>query len=74
MEVQAMKMISQRMILGSEAINIAARATDRYHAQPVSVVSGPGKQSVPQPYDQFRDLESARLMEERYGIKEEGLF
>ncbi len=69
-----MEMISQRMIFGSEAFNIAARATDRYHAQPAGGVSGPGKQSVPQPYDPLMDLESARLMEERYGIKEEGLF
>ena len=69
-----MKMISQRMILGSEAINIAARATDRYHAQTARGVSGPGKQLVPQPYDQFSDLELARLMEERYGIRDEGLF
>ena len=74
MEVQAMKMISQQMILGSKAFNITARATDSYHAQPASTVSGPGKQSIPQPCDPFRDLESTRLMEERYGIKEEGLF
>ena len=57
-----MKMISQRMILESEAFNIAARATDRYHAQSASGVSGPGKQSVSQPDDLFMDLESARLM------------
>ena len=69
-----MKMISQRMIFGSEAFKIAARATDRYHAQPAGAVSGPGKQSVSQPDDLFMDLESARLMEERYGIREEGLF
>lgn len=69
-----MKMIPQRMILGSEAFNIAARATDRYHAQPVSGVFGPVKQSVPQPDDLLMDLESARLMEERYCIREEGLF
>lgn len=74
MEVQAMKMISQRMILGSKSFNIATSGTDRYHTQTVSGVSGPGNQSDPQPYDQFRDIESARLMEERYGIKEEGLF
>lgn len=71
---QTMKMISQRMILGSEAINIAAGVTDRYRAQATGGVSGPGKQYVPQPHDQFRDIESVRLMEERYGIKEEGLF
>lgn len=69
-----MKTISQRMIFGSEAFTIAARATDRYHAQATGGVSGPGKQYIPQPYDQFRDLESVRLMEERYGIREEGLF
>ncbi len=68
------EMISQRMILGSEAINIAARATDEFHAQPAGEVSGPGKQSVPQPYDPLMDLESTRLMEERYGINEEGFF
>jgi hypothetical protein len=74
MEVQTMKMISQRMILGSEAINIAARTTDRCHVQPAGGVSAPGKQSVPQPYDQLIDIESVRLMEERYCIREEGLF
>jgi hypothetical protein len=74
MEVQAMKMISQRMIFGSEAFNIAAGATDRYHVQPAGGVSGPGKQSVSQPDDLLMDLESARLMEERYCIREEGLF
>jgi hypothetical protein len=74
MEVQAMKMISQRMILGSKAFNIATRAIDRYHVQPAGGVSAPGKQSVPQPYDQLIDLESVRLMEERYCIREEGLF
>ena len=74
MEVQAMKMILQRMILGSEAFKIAARATDRYHVQPAGGVSDPGKQSVPQPDDLLMDLESARLMEERYCIREEGLF
>jgi len=74
MEVQAMKTISQQVIFGGEVFNIAASDTDRYHAQPFRWVSGPGKQSVPQQYDQFRDLESVRVMEERYGIKEEGLF
>ena len=69
-----MEMISQRMIFGSEAFNIAARATDGSHAQPAGGVSGPGKQSVPQPYDPLMDFESTRLMEERYGIREEGLF
>jgi hypothetical protein len=74
MEVQTMEMISQRMIFGSEAFNITAPATDGSHAQPAGGVSGPGKQSVPQPYDPLMDLESTRLMEERYGIREEGLF
>lgn len=69
-----MKMISQRMIFGSEAFKIAARAADRCHVQPAGGVSGPGKQSVQRPYDQLTDLESVRLMEERYGIREEGLF
>jgi len=69
-----MEMISQRMIFGSEAFNIAARATDGSHSQPKSGFSGPGKQSVPQPYDPLMDLESTLLMEERYGIREEGLF
>ena len=62
------------MISESEAFNIAARATDRYHTQTTGRVSGPGKQPVPQPYDPLMDLESTRLMEERYGIREEGLF
>ncbi len=74
MEVKAMKTISQRMIFGSESFKIAARATDRCYAQPASGISCPVKQSVLQPYDPFIDLESARLMEERYGIREEGLF
>jgi hypothetical protein len=74
MEVQAMKTISQRMIFGSEAFKIAARATDRYHVQPASGILGPVMQSVPQPYDPFMDTELARLMEERYGIREEALF
>ena len=69
-----MEMNSQRMIFGSGAINTDARATDRCRAQPAGGVSGPGKQSVPQPYDPLTDLESTRLMEERYGIREEGLF
>lgn len=69
-----MKMISQRMISKSEAFNIATRATDGCHAQLAIGVLGQGKQPVPQPYDQLMDLESARLMEERYCIREEGLF
>ena len=69
-----MKMVSQRMIFGSEAFNIAARAADRYRAQPAGGVSDPGIQFVPQSYDPLTDLESTRLMEERYGIREEGLF
>jgi hypothetical protein len=74
MEVRVMKIISRRMPLGRETNNIVTRSTERYRVQPASEVLDPGKQSVPHPYDQFRDLESARLMEERYGIKEEGLF
>ena len=69
-----MKTISQRMLFGSEAFTIAARATDRYHIQPASRPSGSGKQSVSQSYDRVMELESVRLMEERYGIREEGLF
>ena len=69
-----MEMNSQRMIFGSKAFNIDARATDGCRAQPAGRVSGPGKQSVPQPYGPLMDLESTRLMEERYGIREEGLF
>ena len=69
-----MEMNSQRMIFGSEAFNITARATGGFHAQLAGGVSGPGKQSVPQSYDPLMDLESTRLMEERYGIREEGLF
>jgi hypothetical protein len=74
MEVQTMEMNSQRMIFGSEAFNINARATDGCRAQPAGGVSGPGKQSVLQTYDPLMDFESTRLMEERYGIREEGLF
>jgi hypothetical protein len=74
MEVQTMEMNSQRTIFGSETFNIDARAIDGCRAQPASGVSGPGKQSVPQPYDPLMDLESTRLMEERYGIREEGIF
>ena len=69
-----MEMISQRMIFGREAFNIATRATDWCHAKLAGAVSGPKKQSAPQPYDSLMDLESARLMEERYCIREEGLF
>jgi hypothetical protein len=74
MEVQAMKMISQWMILGGKAFKSAAHATDKYHAQFAGGHSGPGTQSFPKQYDQFGDLESVLVMEERYGIKEEGLF
>jgi hypothetical protein len=74
MEVKVMKMISQQMILESEVFNIAVRATDRYHAQTAGGGACPGKQPVRQPYDPLTDLESVRLMEERYGIREEGLF
>ena len=70
-----MKMISKQMIVGGgEAFNIVTCATSGYRTQLASGVSVPAKKSVPQPYDRFGDLESARLMEERYGIKEEGLF
>jgi hypothetical protein len=54
--------------------NIAGRTTDGFHAQPAGGISGPGKQSIPQPYGPLMDLESTRMMEERYGIGEEGLF
>jgi hypothetical protein len=69
-----MKIISRRMPMEKETNNIVTCSTERYRVQPASGVLGPGKQFVPHPYDQFRDLESARLMEERYGIKEESLF
>jgi hypothetical protein len=65
MEVQTMKMISKQIIIRGEASKTAGG------------VSCPGRQSIPQPYDPLRDLElleSVGLMEERYGIREEGLF
>lgn len=74
MEVQAMEMTAQRMIFGGGAINTDARATDGGRARPAGGVSASGKQSVPSQYDQLIDLESTRLMEERYGIREEGIF
>jgi hypothetical protein len=75
MEAQTMvKMILQQMILGSEVLNITACAIDGRHAQPAGGVSASGKQFVPPPYDPLMDVESIRLMEERYGITDEGLF
>jgi hypothetical protein len=74
MEVQAMEMTAQRTIFGIGTINTDARANDGSRAQPAGGVSASGKQSVPSQYDQLIDLESTRLMEERYGIREEGIF
>jgi hypothetical protein len=53
---------------------IVSRGRSDFIAQPAGGVSGPGKRSFPQPYGPLTDLESTRLMEERYGIREEGLF
>ncbi len=69
-----MEMILQRMIFGSEAFSIDAHATGGCRSQATDGVSASGKQYVPQPYDPLMDLESTQLMEERYGIREEGLF
>jgi len=69
-----MEMNSQRMIFGGVAFNIDARATDGCRARAAGGVSASEKQSIPPSLDPLMDLESTRLMEERYGIREEGFF
>jgi hypothetical protein len=69
-----MEMISQRMNAGNKVFNIVTPATDGCQAQPAGAVLDSGKKFVLQPCDLLMDLESTRLMEERYFIGEEGLF
>ena len=69
-----MKMNSQRMLIGIEKCNIAVREEESCHTQPVSAIPDLVTPMVQQPFEAMMDLESTRLMEERYGIREEGLF
>lgn len=74
MEVGVMQILSQFAMLEGNAINSAPGEAFRYGTLHVSGSSSFEEQFASQTCDQFGDLESARLMEERYGIKEEGLF
>jgi len=50
------------------------RSVDGWCGRPVGAVSGKVSQPVAQPVDLFADLDAIRSMEERYGIRDEGLF
>ena len=68
-----MEMTSQRMILGNESTRRHASATGAHRTQPGVGASASGKPSIPS-YDSLMDIELTQSMEERYGIREEGLF
>lgn len=67
-----MKIMMQANSAGG--LNMTSRAPETGHAQTAGDRLSPGKRLNGRPYDLPGDAESVRLMEERYGIKDEGLF
>ena len=65
---------SQGMLSGIEKFNVPIHKDDKRHAQPIGVIPCSVSPMAQQPFEAMMDLESTRLMEERYGIQEEGLF
>jgi len=69
-----MEILSKRTGLKREAFKTMACKADGWCGRPTGAVSGNVSRSVAQPVDLFADLDAIRSMEERYGIRDEGLF
>ena len=69
-----MEILSKRIDLKRNACKVTTRNADGWCGRPVGAVSGKVSQPVAQPVDLFADLDAIRSMEERYGIRDEGLF
>lgn len=65
---------SQGMLSGIEKFHVPIHKDDKRRAQPVGVIPCSVSPLAQQLFEAMMDLESTRLMEERYGIREEGLF
>ncbi len=69
-----MEILSKRIDLKRNACKTMICSVDGWCGRPVGAVSGKVSQPVAQPVDLFADLDAIRSMEERYGIRDEGLF
>ncbi len=75
MEVGTVKIKSCTMIIGAEKFNIPNKDDDMRLKLLVGRIPGLLNPVFQQPAkEMMEDMESIRLMEERYGIREEGLF
>jgi hypothetical protein len=57
-----------------EKFSVTGTAKGNYPKQSVDQVAASSKSSVRQPLETLTDFQSYTLMEERYGIREEGIF
>jgi len=57
-----------------EKSSITGTAKGGYPKQPAERIPASSKSSFSQPLDTITDLQSYSLMEERYGIRDEGMF
>jgi hypothetical protein len=64
----------QEISIGAEKINAIGHASDASPGQLLDRRSGPPASPKQQAGKTTRDQEYARSMEERYGIREEGVF
>jgi hypothetical protein len=70
-----MKMNLQRTgPAGFEKLNLTSTAEGGCPKQPPRGITEPSIEPFRRPVTEMRDLQSYGLMEERYGIQEEGLF
>lgn len=70
-----MKMTSQMPgNVGFERVDITGTAKGGQPKQPVGHIPSVPRSSFRQPVETMTDLQSYSLMEERYGIREEGMF
>lgn len=64
----------QEISIGAEKINAVGHASEKHPRQPLDRRSGPPTSQKQQAVKSTREQEYAILMEERYGIREEGIF
>ena len=57
-----------------EKFGVTGTAKGNYSKQPADQIPASSKSSFRQPLETLTDLQSYALMEERYGIREEGIF
>ena len=70
-----MKMKPKMGVIGSfEKFSVSSAAKDGYPKQSAERMPASSKSSFHQPQETITDLQSYALMEERYGILEEGIF